>query len=267
MNKNIYKSIKNYWNNQPCNINHSNKKYLSKEYFNEVRKKKFFVEKHILEFAKHKNYKNKNVLEIGCGIGTDAIEFIRNGANYIGIDFSEKSVGISKKRVEVLGLKKNNPEFLVDNCEYPKNLYIKLKQESIKFDLIYSFGVIHHTKNMKKAFNCIHKIANKNTEIKIMLYAKNSYKNFLLNYTPYRFERQKGCPVVYKVDNNDLKNLLSNKFEIIDQYQDFIFPYKINDYKKGIYKKLPYFELMPSKIFNVLKKNIGEHLMLTLKKK
>ena len=42
MSDKIYKKIKNYWNKQPCNINHSRKKYLSKEYFNEVRKKKYF---------------------------------------------------------------------------------------------------------------------------------------------------------------------------------------------------------------------------------
>ena len=263
----IYKKIKNYWNKQPCNINHSKKKYLSKEYFNEVRKKKYFVERHILDFAKHKNYKNKNILEIGCGIGTDATEFIRHGANYVGIDFSEKSVQISKKRVEVLGLKKFNPKFIVDNCENPKNLFAYLRKKKIKFDLIYSFGVIHHTKNMKKAFNSIYKLADKNTEIKIMLYAKNSYKNFLLNHTPYRFERQKGCPVVYKVNDDDLKKIFSNKFIIIDKYQDFIFPYKINSYKKGFYEKLPYFKLMPKKIFNVLQKNIGEHLMIRMKKK
>ena len=70
---------------------------------------------------------------------------------------------------------------------------------------------------MKKAFDSIHKIANKNTEIKIMLYAKNSYKNFLLDYTPYRFERQKGCPVVYKVDNNDLSiSIAFSRSSIID---------------------------------------------------
>ena len=94
---NILKKVKKYWNKQPCNINHSSKTFLSKEYFEEVRKKKYFVEKHIPKFANFKKYRNKNVLEIGCGIGTDAIEFIRNGSNYTGIDFSEKSVEIVKK--------------------------------------------------------------------------------------------------------------------------------------------------------------------------
>jgi len=51
---NKLKTIKSYWNKQPCNINHSNKPFLSKRYFDEVRKKKYFVENHILKFADFK---------------------------------------------------------------------------------------------------------------------------------------------------------------------------------------------------------------------
>jgi SAM-dependent methyltransferase len=215
-----------------------------------------------LKFADFKKYNNKNVLEIGCGIGTDAIEFIKNGAHYTGIDYSDESITISKKRVEILKLKKKKPLFLVDNCEELK----KIKKLKIKFDLIYSFGVLHHTPNMQKAFNSIYEIADKNTEIKIMLYAKNSYKRFLLNDTKYRYEAQKNCPIVYTVSDYDVSNLIKNKFKIIEKYQDFIFPYKIKPYKKNKYIKIDHFKIMPSKIFNLLKKNIGEHMMIKLKK-
>ena len=69
--------IKNYWNNQPCNINHSSKEILSKEYFDEVEIKKYFVEPHIPKFAEFDKWKDKRVLEIGCGIGTDSINFAK----------------------------------------------------------------------------------------------------------------------------------------------------------------------------------------------
>ena len=52
------KDIKNYWNRQPCNINHSNEPSLNKKYFTEVKKKKYYVEKHILKFADFKKYNN-----------------------------------------------------------------------------------------------------------------------------------------------------------------------------------------------------------------
>ena len=254
--------VRNYWNKQPCNIKFSTKRKFSKKYFEEITNKKYFVEKHIPNFAEFNKYKNKNVLEIGCGIGTDAIQFIKKGANYTGIDYSDESVKILKRRIKVLNLKDKKPNVFVDNAEELK-LVKKLK---INFDLIYSFGVIHHTPKMKNCFKSIHQIANKKTKIKIMLYAKNSYKNMLLNETHYRFEAQKGCPVVYTVSKSKLENLIKGKFKIIDIKQDFIFPYKIRPYKKNKYEKIDHFKVMPKKIFKILEKNIGEHMLIELKK-
>ena len=87
----IKNKIKNYWNNRPCNIKHSSKKFLSKEYFDEIEHKKYFVEPHIPSFADFKKWNGKKVLEIGCGIGTDSINFVRNGAILTIVEFSEKS--------------------------------------------------------------------------------------------------------------------------------------------------------------------------------
>jgi len=258
----IKNKIKKFWDNQPCNIKHSNKKKFSKEYFNEVKKKRFFVEHHIPNFAEFKKYKNKNILEIGCGIGTDAVEFIKNKAKYYGTELSKHSLKIAQKRINVLNLERFKPIFLLEDAEKMEKIF-KLK---IKFDLIYSFGVIHHTPNMAKVFNNIHKIANKKTEIKLMLYAKNSYKNFMLKNTIYRYEAQKDCPVVYKTDMIELNKLIKEKFKIIEAKQDFIFPYKIDKYKKNIYEKIDHFKYMPKKIFKKLEENIGEHFLIKLKK-
>jgi len=43
--------IKQYWNNRPCNIRHSNKEVGTLDYFNDVERKKYKVEPHILKFA------------------------------------------------------------------------------------------------------------------------------------------------------------------------------------------------------------------------
>lgn len=254
--------IEKYWDKRPCNLRHSKKKLYSKSFFKEIQKKRYFVESHIYKFANFKKYKNKNVLEIGCGIGTDACEFIKNNSKYYGVDCSKKSLEIAKKRINVLNLEKYNPIFFHLNAE---NLS-QIQKLNIKFDLIYSFGVIHHSTNMKKCFDEIYKLANKKTEIKIMLYAKNSYKNFLVDITPYRYEAQVNCPVINKIDYFDLKKLINKKFKILKLEQNFIFPYKINYYKKNVYKKINYFKVMPKKIFNALEKNIGEHMLITLKK-
>ena len=49
-----------------------------------------------------------------------------------------------------------------------------------------------------------------------MLYAKNSYKNFLLNTSHYRYEAQKNCPIVFKVNEDDLKTYDANFSRIVE---------------------------------------------------
>jgi len=92
----LISQVKDYWNNRPCNIKHSDKECCSKEYFEEVSKRKYFVEPHILQFANFELYKDKRVLEVGCGIGTAGQTFIENGSIYKGFDISEKSIDIAK---------------------------------------------------------------------------------------------------------------------------------------------------------------------------
>src|SRR2546426_3198474 len=72
--------VQSFWNQRPCNIRHSLKPAGTKEYFDEVEARKYFVEPHIPRFAEFERWKGKRVLEIGCGIGTDTINFARHGS-------------------------------------------------------------------------------------------------------------------------------------------------------------------------------------------
>src|SRR5713226_1356279 len=97
--------VRDFWNRRPCNIRHSTKPVGTKEYFDEVEKRKYFVEPHIPAFAQFERWRGKRVLEIGCGIGTDAVNFARAGALYTGVELSQTSLELTKKRFEVFGLK------------------------------------------------------------------------------------------------------------------------------------------------------------------
>jgi 2-polyprenyl-3-methyl-5-hydroxy-6-metoxy-1,4-benzoquinol methylase len=131
--------VQEYWNRRPCNIRHSTKPIGTKEYFDDVEARKYLVEPHIPKFAEFDKWKGKKVLEIGCGIGTDATNFARAGADYYGTELSDESIKVTQQRFDTFGLKGT---FATGNAEQ-----IASWAPGKDFDLIYSFGVIHHTVN------------------------------------------------------------------------------------------------------------------------
>src|SRR5215472_3529612 len=132
-------NVHDYWNSRPCNIRHSPKPLGTREYFDEVEARKYLVESHIPAFAEFERWRGKKVLEIGCGIGTDTVNFARHGAKVTSVDLSEKSLELAQQRIGVYGLQ-DQVQFYRGNAE---ELTSFVPVES--YDLVYSFGVIHHT--------------------------------------------------------------------------------------------------------------------------
>src|ERR1700758_4968297 len=93
-----FDEVRNYWDPRPCNIRHSPKPVGTREYFDEVEARKYLVEPHIPGFAEFERWRGKRVLEIGCGIGTDTVNFARHGARVTSVDLSEKSLELARRR-------------------------------------------------------------------------------------------------------------------------------------------------------------------------
>ena len=251
-------TVKEYWNDRPCNIRHSKKEIGTKQYFDEVENKKFFAEPHIKTFTEFDRWNGKKVLEIGCGLATVGINFASHGANYTGVELSDESLKLAKQRFDVYDLQ---GKFFSGNAEH-LSTFVPIDN----YDLIYSFGVIHHSPHPEKIIYEIKKYMNKNSVLKIMLYAKNSWKNYMIESGLDQPEAQYGCPIVHTYTKNEVVDLLQG-YDIISIEQDHIFPYQIEPYKRGEYIKQPWFESMPLNMFRTLEKNLGWHLLITAKLK
>jgi SAM-dependent methyltransferase len=234
-------------------LRHSAQTVGSKEYFDEVEVRKYFVEPHIPRFAEFSKWKGRRVLEIGCGIGTDAVNFARAGADYTGLELSGASLELARKRFGVYGL---NGRLLQLNAE-EMNSHL----EGEKFDLIYSFGVIHHSPHPHGIVAAARHLIASTGEFRIMVYAKNSWKNYMIEAGLDQPEAQSGCPIALTYTEEDVRDLLTD-FEILSIAQEHIFPYVIEEYVQYRYRREPWFEEMPEPMFRTLERRLGWHMLV-----
>lgn len=266
--------MKAFWDRRPCSIHHSPKRVGTREYFDEVETRRYFVQPHIPRFAKFDQWKGRRVLEIGCGIGTDTINFARHGAQVTAVELSEESLEVAKRRSEVYGLQ-DIKFYLGDAEELEKFLPLE------PYDLVYSFGVIHHTPNPEAVVEQIRRYVSPQGTVKIMVYNRYSWKvlRILLTYGLGQFwkleelvaqhsEAQTGCPVTYTFRKQEARSLLEScGFRVTEMWVDHIFPYRVQDYVQYRYVKAWPFRLIPSRLFRWLERHIGAHLYITARVK
>ena len=262
--------VQDYWDSRPCNIRHSPREIGSRDYFDEVEARKYRVEPHIPSFADFQRWAGKRVLEIGCGIGTDTINFARAGAHVTAVDLSEQSLSVARQRASVYGLE-STITFRQADAE---TLAEFIPAEP--YDLVYSFGVIHHTPHPDRVMHQIRtNFMAPGSTFKVMVYNRVSWKVLQIVLTEGRgrfwkldemvarnSEAQTGCPVTYTYTRSSLARLLEG-FRITDAQVRHIFPYRIPDYVQYRYVKNWYFRVLPEPVFQSLESVLGWHLCAT----
>jgi 2-polyprenyl-3-methyl-5-hydroxy-6-metoxy-1,4-benzoquinol methylase len=263
--------VQQYWDARPCNIRHSPKPVGSKEYFDEVEARKYLVEPHIPAFADFERWSGKRVLEVGCGIGTDSINFARVGADLTAVELSGESLSIAAQRAEVMGVA-DRIRFVQANAE---ELTSALEEEP--FDLVYSFGVVHHTPHPERALAEMRALTAPGGILKLMVYHRRSWKVFWIvaAHGRGRFwnadeliakhsEAETGCPVTFGYTRGQARELVEHcGFRVQDLHVDHVFPYRIRDYVEYRYVKEPYFRWMPEPLFRAFERGFGWHLLVT----
>ena len=92
-----------FWNAEPCDSENSQLSSTTTQYYQEIEADRYSYQWHILEIMKWLEWKNKSVLEIGTGVGTDARKMIERGAAYHGINVDAGSCESTRAALRVFG--------------------------------------------------------------------------------------------------------------------------------------------------------------------
>src|SRR3979409_1263203 len=127
--------VRAFWQANPCGVKFADAEPGTRRFYELVEAHRYTKEWHIPAAADFPAAHGLQVLEIGCGLGTDGAQFAKAGANYTGIDLTEAAIELARKHFELAGLRGDFRTADAENLDFPDET----------FDLVYSHGVLHHT--------------------------------------------------------------------------------------------------------------------------
>lgn len=256
------------WSQDPCGAQYGkNLEFGSREFFDSVERQRYQdYAPWMPRVMGFDQFAGKRLLEVGCGMGTDLLQFARGGAICTGVDFTPRSIEISRRHFEVYGLPGN---FLITDGE-------RLPFPDESFDVVYSNGVLHHTPDTAGAVREVHRVLKPGGVAKVMLYYRHSLNywgemilhrgllrgELLRGRSPQEimsrwveYSEQDGRPLV-KVYSRSQARAMFSEFKTVD--------FEINQMIRAELHALS--AITPEKLFRFLRKHFGWNLIITATK-
>jgi len=190
----LKRRVRAHWDREPCGTRGLRGDDL-REAFRQQERERYRVDVHIPGFADFASAEGLKVLEIGVGAGTDFIQWLRQGAEAWGIDLSAESLALTRERLAAEAAGEDTSAgpvaaFLAaalpgdEASAEHRRLQVAdaehLPFADATFDLVYSYGVIHHSPNTAAAIAEILRVLRPGGEARVMIYHVPSWTGFLL---------------------------------------------------------------------------------------
>lgn len=157
-----------FWTDYQPGFKFSAAEIGSQRFFDEVEAHRYSLEPHIKEIVRFERWAGKDVLEAGCGIATDGMQFARAGARYTGMDFSPSALSLARRRFDMAGADARLERGSIAELPFPDD----------SFDLVYSNGVIHHLPETQRVVDELHRVLRPGGTAIVMVYHRNSFNYF-----------------------------------------------------------------------------------------
>jgi ubiquinone/menaquinone biosynthesis C-methylase UbiE len=194
------KEIQTYWNKYTNDIEVAENEIGSKEFFTELKRYRYEKYPYLTKIFNSGDYKNKKILEVGCGIGLDSYQLAKRGGKVTSIDLTPNAIKLAKQNFSVNGLK----------CNLMLNSAENLGFSDETFDIVYSIGVIMCSANILNAINEIYRVLKEGGEAIIMIYNKYSWLTFLSVISGTNIEHaEEEAPVINFFSAKEAKKLFS----------------------------------------------------------
>jgi len=182
----LNEEVRSYWEKEPCGTGVTIVGEIperTREWFDRIEEHRYKIEPFIHSVAQFTRYYGKKILEIGVGAGTDHLQWARAGAECYGVDLTDAAIEMTKTRLALYQLRSHLQRMDAESLPFEDNT----------FDLVYSWGVIHHSEQPEKIIREIWRVLKPSGVFLGMVYAKYSVgvftvwvKHALLKGKPWR---------------------------------------------------------------------------------
>jgi ubiquinone/menaquinone biosynthesis C-methylase UbiE len=197
-------AVKQFWEQHVNNEYYTSEARGTREYFDEIAIRRYRWHYHLRDLFAQLSGQSGKLLEIGCGIGVDSVELAKCGFDVTAVDLTETAIDVARTHARLRGV---DIDFRVGNAE-------RLAFPEDTFDVVYSFGVLHHTPDTAAAVEDVRRVLKPGGRAFVMLYHKRSLVNLVhrLFNLPYESPRslKDHCPVVRTYTRAEVRELFAD---------------------------------------------------------
>jgi ubiquinone/menaquinone biosynthesis C-methylase UbiE len=160
--------VRSFWTRTPCGSWDASAPEGTRAYYDQIEARRYELEPFIHQFGQFSRTSGQDVLEIGVGVGTDHVQFARSGARLHGIDLTDRGVELVRQR---LALEELTSDLRVADAE-------SLPFADASFDVVYSWGVLHHTPDTPRAMAEAVRVLRPGGRLCVMVYARHAWVSY-----------------------------------------------------------------------------------------
>jgi ubiquinone/menaquinone biosynthesis C-methylase UbiE len=243
-------AIRSYWNSHPLGtqyVSDTSIKPGTAEFFEHIRpwmnpyKFPWIMERIEEEAA---SLSGKQLLEIGCGMGYDSLEFIKRGVKVSAIDLTPAAIDYARRHFDSVGVK---AEYLqVGNAR-------DLPFDDNVFDAVWSNGVLHATGDTKTAISEARRVLKPGGRAIISHFYRKPSWMYVLNWLGREnIEFKDEDPPVNEFYTEQEIEAMFEGFEIVETHRDHYraLPVARYGFKAWLYKYCfqPVYNCLPESI-------------------
>ena len=195
--------VRAYWERHIHDLEITKHPVGSRGFFADLDQYHFEKLHHLLRLVDFDGYRDKTVLELGCGAAIDLARFARGGAVVTGIDVAKSAIELAKANFEQQGLR---GEFSIANGE-------DLPLPDNAFDLVYAHGVVQYTPNPRRLVEECHRVLKPGGLAIFQVYNRISWLNALSKLMKVDLEHE-DAPVLLKFSIAEFRTLLTGFAEV-----------------------------------------------------